>query len=230
MGCSAGSLGVQAWANEVMLQMDEAYGFDDAAVVPDSYAGVFPPGSQSQTIIDYGACNVQALENAPELKQSCQDGTITLQEMTAYTLENNPGTPVAFLNSKTDQVQIEYYIAIANSFKNDTDIITPEEYYNELNEIFEGYSKYDNVVEFLVQSSQHCYTNNNHLWTADTSSKDGGDEGEKKMLEWLSVLPMKEGGGSISTECRGDKIDDLKDRPKLETTYCLSALDNEIDK
>ncbi|GMH51029.1 hypothetical protein TrRE_jg5377 [Triparma retinervis] len=68
MGCSAGSLGVQAWAHEVMLQMDEAYGFEDAAVVPDSYAGVFPPDSQSQTIIDFGACDVSALDNAPELR------------------------------------------------------------------------------------------------------------------------------------------------------------------
>ena len=54
MGCSAGSLGVQAWAHEILAQLGDKYGFDDAAVVPDSYAGVFPPDSQSQTIMDFG--------------------------------------------------------------------------------------------------------------------------------------------------------------------------------
>ena len=120
MGCSAGSLGVQAWAHEVMMQLDDAYGFDDAAVVPDSYAGVFPPDSQSQTIQDFGACDVSALDNAPELKDSCKAGTITLQEMTSYSLEHNPETPYAFLNSKSDEGQISYYIAIAATVRNDT--------------------------------------------------------------------------------------------------------------
>lgn len=225
MGCSAGSLGVQAWAHEVMLQLGEAYGFDAAAVVPDSYAGVFPPDSQSQTIIDFGACDVSALDNAPELRDSCKAGTITLQEMTEYALENNPSTPFAFLNSKVDEVQISYYIAIAATMRNDTDFIQPEEYFHQVNEIFEGYSKYDNVVEFLVQSDQHCYTNNAHYWTADTSSERGGNAGDPTMIDWTSSLPLGE-GEEISTECKGDDIDDLDDRPKRDTKYCYSALEN----
>jgi len=226
MGCSAGSLGVQAWAHEVMMQLDDAYGFDDAAVVPDSYAGVFPPDSQSQTIQDFGACNVSALDNAPELKDSCKAGTITLQEMTSYSLEHNPETPYAFLNSKSDEVQISYYIAIAATVRNDTDFIQPEEYYRQVNEIFEGYSKYDNVIEFLVQSDQHCYTNNNHYWTADTSNERGGNDGDPTMLDWVNSLPLNTGDGTISTECKGDFIDDLDNRPKYRTTYCYEALNN----
>ena len=60
-------------------------------------------------------------------------------------------------------------VAIANSFKNDTDIIEPKEYYHQVNVIFEGYSKYDNVVEYLINSDQHCYTDNSYLWKADTT-------------------------------------------------------------
>lgn len=142
--------------HEVLSQLGEKFGFEDAAVVPDSYAGVFPPGSQSQTIMDFGACDVPALDSAPELRDSCKAGTITLQEMTSYAAENNQDVPFAFLNSKEDEVQIAYYTAFAATFKNDTDIIEPKEYYRQVNEIFEGYSTYENVVEFLINSDQHC--------------------------------------------------------------------------
>ena len=56
------------------------------------------------------ACNVPALDNTPELRESCNAGTITLQEMTAYAAENNEDVPFAFLNSKVDEVQISYYV------------------------------------------------------------------------------------------------------------------------
>ncbi|GMH75811.1 hypothetical protein TrST_g5 [Triparma strigata] len=229
MGCSAGSLGVQAWAHEVLQQLGDKYGFKDAAVVPDSYSGVFPPDSQSQTIIDFGACDVSALDSAPELRDSCKSGTITLQEMTSYAAENNEDVPFAFLNSKEDEVQIAYYTAIAATIKNDTDVIEPKEYYKQVNEIFEGYSKYDNVVEFLISADQHCYTNNNHFWKADTTSSNGGGKDVTTMLDWLTTLPLKE-GNEISTECDGNEIDDLDNRPTFGTGYCDTNIFNTISK
>jgi hypothetical protein len=49
MGCSAGSIGAQLWGNQVVTRLQ----WDQAAVVPDSYAGVFPEGSQGPLIYDY---------------------------------------------------------------------------------------------------------------------------------------------------------------------------------
>ena len=55
-GCSAGSLGTQAWAAELLSELS----YDEAAVVVDSYAGVFPNGTQGPLIVDYGMCGVRA--------------------------------------------------------------------------------------------------------------------------------------------------------------------------
>ena len=88
-----------------------------------------------------------------------------------------PHVQYSFLNSKNYKVQIAYYVAIALTFPNTTASITPAEYYSQVNEIFSGYRKYGNVVEYLVQSDQHCYTNNNHYFVADTTGSNGGGEG-----------------------------------------------------
>lgn len=49
MGCSAGSIGTQLWGNQVVTRLK----WDRAAIMPDSYAGVFPPGSQGPLIYNY---------------------------------------------------------------------------------------------------------------------------------------------------------------------------------
>lgn len=49
MGCSAGSIGAQLWGNQAVTRVK----WSRAAVMPDSYAGVFPPGSQGPLIYDY---------------------------------------------------------------------------------------------------------------------------------------------------------------------------------
>ena len=46
------------------------------------------------------------------------------------------------------------------------------------------------------------------------------------MLDWVNSLPLNTGDGTISTECKGDFIDDLDNRPKYRTTYCYEALNN----
>lgn len=49
MGCSAGSIGAQLWGNQAVTRLK----WDRAAVMPDSYAGVFPPGSQGPLIYNF---------------------------------------------------------------------------------------------------------------------------------------------------------------------------------
>ena len=49
MGCSAGSIGAQLWGNQAVTRVK----WSQAAVMPDSYAGVFPPGSQGPLIYDF---------------------------------------------------------------------------------------------------------------------------------------------------------------------------------
>lgn len=49
MGCSAGSIGAQLWGNQIVTNLK----WNQAAVIPDSYAGVFPEGSQGPLIYDF---------------------------------------------------------------------------------------------------------------------------------------------------------------------------------
>ena len=52
MGCSAGSIGAQFWADKLLTNFPSA----SAAVVPDSYAGVFPPGTMGPLMKTFGKC------------------------------------------------------------------------------------------------------------------------------------------------------------------------------
>lgn len=76
MGCSAGSIGAQAWSSTVLKSL----AWKKAAVVPDSYAGVFPPGSQGPLIASFGTCSTSIAKSWPESAQnSCNAKTLTLQ-------------------------------------------------------------------------------------------------------------------------------------------------------
>ena len=48
-GCSAGSLGTQIWAEYILKTFDSK----ESAVVSDSYAGVFPDGTQGPLVYEY---------------------------------------------------------------------------------------------------------------------------------------------------------------------------------
>merc|ERR1719422_897221 len=51
-GSSAGALGTMAWSNYLL----SAFEYRKAAVIVDSYMGVFPSGTQGPTIKNFGAC------------------------------------------------------------------------------------------------------------------------------------------------------------------------------
>lgn len=52
MGCSAGSIGAQIWSDNSLNMIK----WQKAAVIPDSYAGVFPDGSQGPLIYGFVCC------------------------------------------------------------------------------------------------------------------------------------------------------------------------------
>jgi hypothetical protein len=159
MGCSAGALGAQAWANEALRQIGDTIGFANAAVVPDSYVGVFPPDSQGDLIRGFGACGDNgAFVNSPALITACNGGTLTLQEITDTNMKANPEITFAFVNSKKDTVQKLFYAAIGIT-TGVNPVITNPAYYGATNTIFAGYLPNNNGIEYIVDSDTHCYTN-----------------------------------------------------------------------
>ena len=104
MGCSAGSIGAQLWGNNILKELK----WKTAAVVPDSYAGVFPDGTQGPLIYDYGACTVMNNFVTPEsgLVEMCNNETITLQEIMKYNLETKPNIPYGYLQVRSMLIYI----------------------------------------------------------------------------------------------------------------------------
>jgi hypothetical protein len=165
MGCSAGSIGAQVWSGTVLKTLS----WKQAAVVPDSYAGVFPEGSQGPLIYNYGACHTSLIKGlSKEAQDQCNAQTLTLQRMDSETMSQHPTVPFNFIQSKTDIVQQSFYVAVGATTPNCTADITPTEFYNGVNEIFGTYNKdHTNFLTYLVDGDQHCFTPSSVYYTAD---------------------------------------------------------------
>eukprot|EP00008_Paramoeba_atlantica_P010701 CAMPEP_0201478722 /NCGR_PEP_ID=MMETSP0151_2-20130828/3497_1 /ASSEMBLY_ACC=CAM_ASM_000257 /TAXON_ID=200890 /ORGANISM="Paramoeba atlantica, Strain 621/1 / CCAP 1560/9" /LENGTH=422 /DNA_ID=CAMNT_0047859893 /DNA_START=34 /DNA_END=1302 /DNA_ORIENTATION=- len=212
MGDSAGSIGAQVWSGALL----DKFQYKKAAIVPDSYIGVFPPNSQGPLIYNYGACDFGRLNLPPYLYQDCLNQTLTLQDVTAYWLSQNPNIPFAFLQSKADATQISFYIALAISIGDDP-ILTDGEFYSRANDIMALYNQYPNFVVYLVDGTQHTFTPNKLYYSANPDGPRETGTDSDSMDNWLPALPLSP-GDSISTICDG-KVEDLGD-----PTYCSSAV------
>jgi hypothetical protein len=215
-GCSAGSMGAQIWAQKVL----EGISWTRAAVIPDSYAGVFPANSQGPLIQGFGTCPY--LQSS--LQTSCNAKTITLQDITDLAIKNINAwarkVPFSFIQSKTDAVQISFYVAVGVTNPDVAANITEAQFYNEVNKIFERYNKNTNFVNYMVNGGKHCYTPDAVVYTADTTGQNGGG-GVETMIQWTGKQPFPAIGGSVTTDCTGTS---LSQAYWSGTTYCDSAL------
>jgi hypothetical protein len=215
MGCSAGSMGAQLWAQEILKTLP----YKRAAVVPDSYAGVFAPGTMGPIIYDYGFCE-SGLLNA-ELYQKCINQQLEFLDMELAWIPQLPMVPYSFLQSKTDIVQISFYIALAFSSGYQPSVITPEAFYNGLNLIFGAYnSPNPNFLTYLVDGSQHCFTNKEFYYEATTKGKEdnGTTTTTQKMYEFVNQYPLEE------NESEETKCDGTLQGGKADNTYCSSKV------
>jgi hypothetical protein len=200
-GCSAGSLGVQAWADQVFDNLD----YVEAAVIADSYAGVFPDNTQGPLIKEYGMCGVGVLED--DLLEMCEAEILTIQDVFEDAIVTNPNIAFSNLNSKADATQMSFYSAVAASFETTPLVLTPAEYEDAVNVIFERYNISPNYVSYFVTSSQHCYLPYSLMMTTDTTGTNGeGKGGQMTLLEWTSGFPV-DSGASVSTQCDGEELE-----------------------
>jgi len=197
MGCSAGSIGAQLWGKQVL----SALKWEKAAVVPDSYAGVFPEGSIGPIVYEYGFCNSGFL--SPELTEKCNNQTIELKDMNLEFIAATPTVPYAFLQSKIDVIQRTFFMAIALLSGYEDKDMSPEIFYEDVNEIFGAYhAELDNFVAYLVDGHDHCYTPREVYFVADPLSNHDNAV-EPRMHDWVGQVPLAN-GDTISTVCEGD--------------------------
>lgn len=217
MGCSAGSIGAQLWANEVLSTLPH----ERAAVVPDSYAGVFPAGTVGPLIYGYGFCTASFLDDA--LRAKCNQQALELTELDEAQISKTPSVPYAFLQSKVDIVQQSFYVAIALSMNCTKKTINPTEFYGDVTAIFGGYNGAEkNFLTYLVDGDHHCFTNQALYYTADpqSSTDNGATTKSQMMYSFVNALPLSE-GQTASTVCDGT----VQVQGRLnDNTYCSSTV------
>lgn len=215
MGCSAGSIGAQLWGNQVLSQLS----WKHAAVIPDSYAGVFPKGSMGPLMYDFGFCQSGFL--SAELYEKCMNQVLELSDIDLEYARAMPNVPFAFIQSKTDVVQMAFYWALAATTGTPPVLINPTEFYNGVNEIFGSYNaQLPNFVTYLVDGHQHCFTPKTVFYEADTKGPE--DEGKststQMVYDWVNQYPLEE-GSVTNTRCDGTLQGD-----RTDNTYCSSSV------
>lgn len=130
MGCSAGSLGAQFWGSTIAKSLK----WEKAAIVPDSYAGYFPEGTEGPLMHSYGFCSASFL--TPELSAACNAETMLISDAMTYMMSDIPSVPYAYIQSKVDECQMSFYISVGATTGADV-LLTPSEFYAGVNNIFE---------------------------------------------------------------------------------------------
>jgi hypothetical protein len=242
MGCSAGSVGTQLWADAIISEFDAT----NKAVVPDSYIGVFPEGSLGPLVRGMGFCTTELMDSA-EIKESCEAGTMTIPEWTLLHISKSQDVSWSYIQSKVDIVQQSFYVAVGLTTPNTKAMITPSKYYQGVTDIMTQYNHEPNFVSYLVDGPMHCFTNMDVVYKATTFGPEGKrgksnnaalriaeKSNTPSLIEWLSPLPLSS-QETISSECSGDMKDDsvvseeqngllsaALEAPRL--TYCDSDL------
>jgi hypothetical protein len=211
MGCSAGSIGAQLWADQVLKQLP----WKRAAVIPDSYAGVFPPGSVGPLIYEYGFCSAGFLST--NLYNKCMNQQLELTEINNEFQAATKQVPYSFIQSKTDAVQLSFYMAVAATTGIPPLVITPTDFYNGVNDIFGGYNQANvNFMTYLVDGSQHCFTPMSLYYEATTKGPhdNGAQTSGQVMYDWVNHFPLGE-AETANTRC---------EEGTESNTYCAATV------
>ena len=98
------------------------------------FIGVFPEGTQGPLIYDYGFCTSGFISRP--LYEQCINQNLTLQAIDNEFMSLMPSVPFSFIQSKVDNIQISFYESVGRTFGIPSRV-TPEEFYNLTNIVFE---------------------------------------------------------------------------------------------
>jgi hypothetical protein len=240
MGCSAGSIASQIWANEIIKEFNYPR---SSSVILDSYIGLFPQEVEGQLIYEFGICNLYFLPS--DLKDLCLRQQISMFDFIYSQIDTLPSVPFLFIHPQTDRVQIKYYNYVAASYNQSS--LDTNSFIATSNQILLKYNSLSNFVVYYIDSDQHCYTPTPYLYYTDTKGMgdygktdddDGNDEinvgdddagkgdgnlqidmNRESLNKWISRVPLQTPGTQISSQC-GDDI--------CNTSYNNSQLSSKI--
>jgi len=212
-GSSAGSLGTQIWSRKLL----EEFSWRDAAVIADSYAGIFPVGVQGYMMKNFGLCKSGLLSGGMQFL--CITGTVDVQQVYQEAMRWFPEVLFASLDSRIDFVQIAFFKVVHKSLMGYGDSVGPQQFSSMVQNIYGQYNMHPNWVSYSVNSGQHMYLNNDVMYqTTPVGNQITSDHGiSSKILElagtditgddtplvkWLAELPVHK-GHSTESHCAG---------------------------
>jgi len=186
-GSSAGALGTMAWSNYLL----NTFQASKAAVIVDSYMGVFPSGTQGPTIKNFGACNLPIFA---DFQDACEREEVTIQDVFDLAIEQHPAVAFSMIQPKEDAVQRAFYAAIALTFGR-ISLLGGTGLYETSNGQKARYDRHDNFVHYIVDGSGHTFMASSSWYSTNT-----GDSSKPSMVDWANALIEH---GPTSSECNG---------------------------
>jgi len=209
-GDSAGALGTQAWADYLLSRK---FKYDDAAVLVDSYAGIFPVGTTSPTLREFGACTLPIFTRTDQVL--CKIGLLTVRKFTQRTISRHGCVPFGFLQSKADVIQRDFFNLVALSYYFYDPRSSGRDFYYKTNTWFTSYNAYPNFVEMYVDGETHTFTEQEYYYTAGTlRNSSGSNDGQPLVYQWVNRLVN--GGRCPRAQCAGQRSANNDD----STDYC----------
>jgi len=207
-GSSAGALGTMAWSNLLL----STFKYSKAAVIVDSYMGVFPSGTQGPTIKNFGSCNLPVFA---DFRDECERGEVTIQDVFDFSIEQHPSVAFSVIQPKEDTVQRAFYAAIALTFGR-LSFLGGADLYKASNDIKARFDRHANFVHYVVDGSAHTFMAADSWYSANT-----GDGSKPSMASWASGLVNHQ----ASSECNGDLMKNGGSGGFFKNTrYCFQDL------
>ena len=136
----------------------------------------------------------------------------------------NPRVPYGWIQSKYDETQISFYVAIATTLRIAPVALGPAECYRDANEIFRRYDATPNALHYFVQGGQHTYGERGLVYTTTTAGARAPAASGIGLVAWIGNMTAS-GAQRGTTECYGDL------EPEGEwagTDYCASELAGKV--
>jgi hypothetical protein len=198
-GDSAGSLGTQFWARYVL----ETMLYDQAAVLADSYAGVFPDSTIVPIMRNWKSTDLPLWSSSTKAKIA--DGSITVGDIFDETIASFPCVRFANIQSKEDQVQRDFYCILEGGLARKGLCLTlyPSSWlYYQANLFFERYNAHSNYIAYIVDGKQHTFTETAYFYTATPTGPTSGSE--NMMYDWVGEFVTGEAeSGPVTSQCNG---------------------------
>eukprot|EP00931_Biecheleriopsis_adriatica_P080218 TRINITY_DN53572_c0_g1_i1.p1 TRINITY_DN53572_c0_g1~~TRINITY_DN53572_c0_g1_i1.p1 ORF type:complete len:458 (+),score=98.56 TRINITY_DN53572_c0_g1_i1:52-1374(+) len=186
-GSSAGCMGAQFWTSTILKEMS----FEEAFTIYDSYAGVFPAGTESQVLRYWKACRLPVLSVAQQA--ACESGDLNAFHASTSTEEAISAHPeVAFssMDSKWDEIQQSFYQAMAMSY-GVSPSLNKGDFYFLANRIREKYINHGNFAPILIDGYQHTFTTVDSTWFHTALKGENGRPGQS-IIDFVQKLLKKE--------------------------------------